>query len=155
MSKKAEDSKIEQFYKLRPEHLNGTGRLFGGQLMAWIDEVASLVGMRHSEGNVITASVDNLKFIRGAYQNDLIVVIGYITYTGNTSMEVRVDTYIEDLDGTRRPINRAFVSLVAVDEVGKPKVIPELEVETEAQQAEWEGALRRKNMRNRRHEEGF
>lgn len=94
-TKKVSDSMVEQVFQVRPEHLNGAGRLFGGQLMAWIDEVAGLVGIRHSNGDVITASVDNLKFMRGAYLKDLIVLVGRITYVGHTSMDVRVDTYIE------------------------------------------------------------
>ena len=69
--KKSSESCVEQVYQIRPEHLNGAGRLFGGRLMEWIDEVAGLVGIRHSQCNVITASVDNLKFIRGVFQNDL------------------------------------------------------------------------------------
>lgn len=113
--KKIDDSIVEQVYQVRPEHLNGAGRLFGGQLMAWIDEVAGLVGIRHSKGDVITASVDNLRFMRGAYLKDLIVLIGRITYVGRTSMEVRVDTYVEDFRGIRRSINRAYITLVAVD----------------------------------------
>ena len=88
--KRVEDSMIEQVHKLRPTHMNGMGRLFGGQLMSWIDEVACLVGNRHSQANVITASVDNLRFIRGAYVNELIVMIAKMTYVGHTSMEVRV-----------------------------------------------------------------
>lgn len=79
-TKKVSDSMVEQVFQVRPEHLNGAGRLFGGQLMAWIDEVAGLVGIRHSNGDVITASVDNLKFMRGAYLKDLIVLVGRITY---------------------------------------------------------------------------
>ena len=47
--KKASESCVEQVYQIRPEHLNGAGRLFGGRLMAWIDEVAGLVGIRHSQ----------------------------------------------------------------------------------------------------------
>lgn len=92
--KKASESCVEQIYQIRPEHLNGAGRLFGGRLMEWIDEVAGLVGIRHSQNNVITASVDNLKFIRGVFQNNLVILIGNITYVGNTSMEIRVDTYV-------------------------------------------------------------
>ena len=74
MKKRAIESRVEQVYQIRPEHLNGAGRLFGGRLMEWIDEVAGLVGIRHSQCNVITASVDNLKFIRGGFQNDLVVL---------------------------------------------------------------------------------
>ena len=107
MEKKVEESRIEQVYQVRPEHLNGAGRLFGGKLMEWIDELAGLVGIRHAQQDVITASVDNLRFIRGAYLKDLIVLVGRVTFVGKTSMEVRVDTYVESLDGTRKPINRA------------------------------------------------
>lgn len=95
--KRAIESRVEQVYQIRPEHLNGAGRLFGGRLMEWIDEVAGLVGIRHSQCNVITASVDNLKFIRGVFQNDLVVLVGTLTWVGSTSMEVRVDTYVENL----------------------------------------------------------
>ena len=98
MEKKVEESRIEQVYQVRPEHLNGAGRLFGGKLMEWIDELAGLVGIRHAQQDVITASVDNLRFIRGAYLKDLIVLVGRVTFVGKTSMEVRVDTYVESLD---------------------------------------------------------
>ena len=90
MKKRAIESRVEQVYQIRPEHLNGAGRLFGGRLMEWIDEVAGLVGIRHSQCNVITASVDNLKFIRGVFQNDLVVLVGTLTWVGSTSMEVRL-----------------------------------------------------------------
>ena len=43
MEKKVSESRIEQVYQVRPEHLNGAGRLFGGRLMEWIDELAGLV----------------------------------------------------------------------------------------------------------------
>lgn len=153
--KKVSDSLIEQVYQIRPEHLNGAGRLFGGRLMEWIDEAAGLVGIRHAQSNVITASVDNLKFIRGAYQNDLVILIGKLTYVGNSSMEVRVDTYVESLDGIRKPINRAYVTVVAVDGNGKPMKVPGLIIESESEKAEWEAGIKRREMRRQRKEEGF
>ena len=100
-------------------------------------------------------SVDNLKFIRGAYLKDLIVLIGRVTYVGRTSMEVRVDTYIESIDGIRKPINRAYLTLVAIDEDGRPVEVPRLIVETEAEKAEWEAGIKRRKMRRQRQEEGF
>ena len=153
--KHVSDTMIEQVYQVRPEHLNGSGRLFGGRLMEWIDEVAGLVAMRHAQSNVITASVDNLKFIRGVYQGDLLVLIGKMTYVGDTSMEVRVDTYVETLDGMRRPVNRAYLVQVAVDQKDKPVRVPGLIVETESEKAEWEAGIRRRAMRKQRKEEGF
>lgn len=155
MERKVSESRIEQVYQVRPEHLNGAGRLFGGRLMEWIDEIAALVGIRHSQCDVITASVDNLEFIRGVYQKDLIVLIGNITYVGNTSMEIRVDTYVEQLDGTRYPVNRAYLTLVAIDSQGKPTKVPGLLIESVGQQAEWEAGKKRKELRIQRKKEGF
>ena len=149
------DSMVEQVYKVRPEHLNGASRLFGGQLMAWIDEVAGLVAIRHSKGEVVTASVDNLRFIRGARQHDLIVLIGRITYVGNTSMEVRVDTYIEDFEGVRRPINRAYLTEVAINKDGSLRKAPGLTIQNESERAEWLAGERRKQLRTERRQEGF
>ena len=45
--KRVKDSETEQSYLLMHRHINGYGRLFGGQLVAWIDEMAGLVGRRH------------------------------------------------------------------------------------------------------------
>ena len=58
------ESRTEIIHMVRPNHLNGAGRLFGGALMQWLDEAAGTVAMRHAHCNVITASVDNLRFIR-------------------------------------------------------------------------------------------
>ena len=129
--------------------------MFGGILMQWLDDVAGLVAKRHTRSNIITASVDNLRFIQGAYQKDVIVIIGKATYVGNTSMEVRVDTYVENMDGMRRPINRAYFTMVALDENDKPKRVPRLILESEEEKAEWEAAKKRREMRIKRKEEGF
>ncbi len=86
---------------------------------------------------------------------DLLVLIGRVTYVGKTSLEVRVDTYIESLDGIRKPINRAYLTLVAVDKDGNPVEVPKLIIETEAEKAEWEAGIKRREMRRQRKEEGF
>mgnify|MGYP000933918410 CR=1 FL=1 len=99
--KRVEDSRVETVHIIRPNHLNAAGRLFGGMLMQWLDEVAGMVAKRHTRANVITASVDNLRFIHGAYKGEMVVIVGKVTYVGTTSMEVRVDTYVEHMeDGT-------------------------------------------------------
>ncbi len=149
------DSRVETVHMVRPNHLNAAGRLFGGILMQWLDDVAGLVAKRHTRSNIITASVDNLRFIQGAYQKDVIVIIGKVTYVGHTSIEVRVDTYVENMDGEHRPINRAYFTMVALDENDKPKRVPRLILETLEEKAEWEAAEKRREMRIKRKEEGF
>lgn len=154
--RRIEDSIVETVHMVRPNHLNAAGRLFGGILMQWLDEVAGMVAIRHTGSNVITASVDNLKFIHGAYKGEMIVIIGKVTFVGNTSLEVRVDTFVEHLDdGMRHPINRAYFTMVALDDHDRPKKVPGLIVETENEKAEWEAAEKRREMRMRRKAEGF
>ena len=138
-------SKTEQVHLIQPAHLNGGMRLFGGTLLNWIDEVAAIVAMRHAGvKTVTTAAIDHLEFKAGAYLNDLIVLIGYVIYTGKTSMEVRVDTYVESTDGMRRPINRANIVLVALDENNEPTPIPQLVLENDIQREEFmQAKLRR------------
>lgn len=153
--KSVNDSLTEKTYLIMQAHINGCGRLFGGQLLAWIDELAGIVARRHSGGNVITASVDNLQFKRGVHINDVVVLIGRITYVGTSSMEVRIDTYVEDITGVRQPVNRAYFVMVALDENEKPKKVPRLNLETVEQQAEWDAGLKRNVLRKQRKLEGY
>lgn len=155
VTRTVEESRVENVHIVRPEHMNSAGRMFGGALMQWIDEVAGLVAKRHAHTMVTTASVDNLHFITSAYLNDVVVLIGRITYVGNSSMEVRVDTYVESINGTRTPINRAYLTVVALDEAGKPVRVPRLTLSNPTEEAEWEGGIKRREMRMRRREEGF
>ncbi len=154
--RRVSDSIVETVHMVRPNHMNAAGRLFGGMLMQWLDEVAGLVAKRHTRSNIITASVDNLHFMHGAYQGEMVVIIGKVTYVGNTSLEVRVDTYVEHLeDGMRHPINRAYFTMVALDENDKPKKVPGLILETESEKAEWEAGKKRRQIRMMRKKEGF
>ena len=154
--KRVEDSLTEQTYLVMHRHINGYGRLFGGQLLAWIDELAGIVAKRHSESEITTACIDQLNFKHPVILNDTLVMIGKITYVGRSSMEVRVDSYVESLNGMRRLINRAYIVMVAIDEkTGRSKEVPGLIVETETQKAEWEGGKRRTELRKHRKLEGF
>ena len=74
--RKVSESIVEVVRMVRPNHLNAAGRLFGGMLMQWLDEAAGMVAMRHTRRIVRTASVDNLGFIHGAYNGELVVIIG-------------------------------------------------------------------------------
>ena len=155
IKKHVEDSRTENTYLIMPKHINGYGRLFGGILMQWIDELAGIVAHRHAGSIVTTACVDNLNFKAGAYLGDTVVLIGRMTYVGKTSMEVRVDTYAEDADGTRRMINRAYEVLVAIDQEDRKLEVPGLIVETESEKAEWIGGEKRYALRRQRRKEGF
>ena len=151
-AKTVDDSRVETVHSVRPNHLTGATRLFGGILMQWIDEVAGIVAKRHCMCNVTTASVDNLTFLHGAYQNDMIVIKGKMTWVGSSSMEVCVDTYVENLSGERHRINNAHFMMVALDENDRPVKVPRLILQTEDEHLAWAHGEERRRIRNQRRE---
>ena len=148
--KPVDDSRVETVYLIRPTHLNGANRLFGGILMQWIDEVAGIVAKRHSMANVTTASVDNLTFLHGAYNGDMVVIKGKLTWVGKSSMEVCVDTYVENLPGERHRINNAHFMMVALDENDQPVKVPRLILQTEDEELAWSHGIERQKIRKLR-----
>ena len=150
-----QDSYTEQVQVLSQANLNGFGRLFGGKLMEWIDVVAVVVGRRHSECNVTTAVVDSLEFRAPAHANDTVLLCGRLTWVGKTSMEVRVRSYVEELDGSRRLINTAYLVLVALDEQERPTEVPRLILESDEDERLWQDGQKRSELRRQRRAEKF
>ncbi len=132
-----------------PQHCNGYAkpRLFGGQIMAWIDVVGAVAARRYTGRAVTTVCIDNLTFLKPAYLNDTVVQEAMVTWTGRTSLEVRVDSMVERLDGSRELINRAYVVFVALDDEDKPTTVPPFVPETEEEIRNFHDADTRKRMR--------
>ena len=137
--------------------INGADRLFGGRLMEWIDSIAGIAARRHCGGSVTTACVDSLVFKNPAYLNEIVVIDAYVTYVGKTSLEVRVDSYVEDVaTGERKQINVAYLTEVCVGEDERPRRIPfGLKLDTDEQRNEWHMAQIRKMIRRERQEQGI
>lgn len=147
--KRASESYTEQVQILTQANLNGFNRLFGGQLMEWIDIVAAVAARRHSEANVTTVLVETLEFKKAAYANDTILLTAKLVYVGRTSMEVCVKTYNEELNGEKTLINKAYIVLVALDDDEKPIEVPRLVIETDEEKREWEMAAERRSNRKK------
>jgi acyl-CoA hydrolase len=132
-----------------PQHCNGykKPRLFGGQLMAWIDITGAVAARRYAHRAVTTVCVDNLNFIAPAYLNDTVVQEARVTWTGRTSLEVRVDSFVEQLDGARALVNRAYAVFVALDEEDNPAPVPPFTPEGEEEEREYQAALERRRIR--------
>ena len=149
-AKTVDDSRVETVHLVMPAHLNGANRLFGGILMQWIDEVAGIVAKRHSMCNVTTASVDNLTFLNGAYNGDMVVIKGKMTWVGSSSMEVCVDTYVENRQGERERINNAHFMMVALDDNDRPVRVPRLTLLTDDEELAWSHGEERQRIRRQR-----
>lgn len=148
--KTVEDSRTEQIQIIMPEHINGYKRLFGGKLMEWIDIVAAVVARRHSHRNVTTVCVDHLHFRAAAHVNSTVVLKGRITYTGKTSMEIMVETFVEELSGEQNLINVAYLVMVALGDDDKPIRVPPLAPQTDEERAEFEEGKKRAEYRKSR-----
>ncbi len=154
-SKHVSESKVVQTQIVLSSHINGAGRLFGGQLVEWIDVVAGVVARRHSHCNTTTASIDNLQFKEAVHINDTVLLFGKITYVGRTSMEVQVDSYVEELDGSRKLVNTAHFVMVALDKDEHPTMVPSLIVETDEEKAAWKAGEKRDALRRQRRIEQY
>ncbi len=148
--KRVAESLTEQVQIVLPQHINGSNRLFGGQLVAWMDIVAGVVARRHSNCAVTTVAIDNLQFKAPAYVDDVMVLTGRITHTGKSSMEVRVDAFVESLHGGKKLVNQAYFVMVALDYNENPTEVNGLLLETEEEKSEWEAAVKRNNLRRDR-----
>ena len=132
-----------------PQHCNGYARprLFGGQIMAWIDIVGAVAARRYANSAVTTVCIDNLTFLAPAFLNDTVVQEAEVIWTGRTSLEVRVDSYVERLDGSRERVNRAYAVFVALDDQDKPKPVPPFVPQSDAEKREFAAAQERRKQR--------
>lgn len=135
-----------------PPDTNSHGTLFGGRLMAHIDDVAAIAATRHARKAVVTASTDSVDFLQPVEEGDTICLEAFVTWTNNTSMEVFVKAVTENLlTGERKVCTTAFITMVAVDRNNRPTpvgaVYPESEEEKWLHQEAPKRAAHRKERR--------
>ncbi|MGX1266046.1 acyl-CoA hydrolase [Rossellomorea marisflavi] len=114
-----------------PPDTNHHGTMFGGKLMAYIDDVASIAAAKHARKPVVTASTDSVDFLQPIKVGDAVTLEAMVTYTGKSSMEICVKVTSEELlTGKTNVAAISFLTFVAI-EGGKPAVIPEVAPESE------------------------
>jgi acyl-CoA hydrolase len=110
-----------------PGQANGRGTLFGGALLALMDEAAAIVAIRHARMSVVTAHIHSVDFKAPIRQGEAVEVTATLTGVGRTSMRVRVDAWGEDLvRGERRFCTTAEFVFVAMGPEGRPAPVPPL-----------------------------
>ena len=124
-----------------PHMQNVRGDLFGGELMALVDQAAAVAAIRHAGGPAVTAAIDRVDFRERIPVGALVTVQASVDYVGNSSMDISVDVYAERVStGERRHTHTAHVVFVAIDENGAPKRVPRLVPETPEEQARYNRA---------------
>ena len=146
-TKKASETLAITTKVVLPNDTNTLGNLFGGQLLAWMDVIASVSAARHSKRVVVTASVNNVSFQKPIKHASIVTLEAKVSRSFSSSMEVFVDVFVEDpVTGLREKCNEAIYKFVAVDQNGGPIQVPEVIPETEEEKLRWEGALRRRQL---------
>lgn len=129
---------------------NLAGNVHGGVIMKLVDTAAGAVATRHTRTNVVTASIDRLDFHNPVYIGDLVTIEASLNMVGRSSMEVGVRVQSENLrTGEIKHTAVAYLTLVALDEDGKPAAVPPLILETDEDRRRNRDAQKRREIRLR------
>jgi len=129
--RKVSISKSTMIKVMSPLDANHYGYVHGGSIMRYVDEAAFVSATRHARRNVVTASIDHVDFISPVRLGDLLILKSSVNYVGRTSMEIGVRIESEDtVKGDVRFVGRAYVTMVALDDLGRPAPVPPLILET-------------------------
>ncbi|WP_297990987.1 acyl-CoA thioesterase [uncultured Anoxybacillus sp.] len=127
MEVSVEQSKTIQTRLVLPSDTNHLGTIFGGTVLAYIDEIAAISAMRHARKAVVTVSIDKVDFISSAKVGDILKLEAFVYSTGRTSMKVFVKVETEDLfTGEHHLTTTCFLTMVAIDQNKKPTPVPKV-----------------------------
>jgi acyl-CoA hydrolase len=122
---------------------NTAGNVHGGQIMRLCDEVAGIAAIRHTRLRVVTAGMDRMTFLEPVYVGQLVTFRAMVNAAWHTSVEVGVRVDAEDIrSGEVRHVSTAYLTMVALDDDGRPRPVPPLEPETDTErrrqrEAQW------------------
>jgi acyl-CoA hydrolase len=106
---------------------NSAGFVHGGVVMKLCDEAAGIAAVRHSRCRVVTAGMDRMTFVVPVRIGELVTFSARVNATWRTSMEVGVRVEAENpRTGERRHTSTAYLTMVALDDDGRPTEVPEL-----------------------------
>ena len=109
-----------------PNDTNTLGNLMGGQLLNWMDIASAISAQRHCRRVVVTASVNHVSFDKPVKLGDIVTIKAKVSRAFTSSMEVFIDVFVENSDGTRRKCNEAIYNFVAIDQNRNPISVPSL-----------------------------
>ncbi|MFG6176815.1 acyl-CoA thioesterase [Halomonas sp. THAF12] len=133
---------------MTPDMANFSGKVHGGAILKKLDEVAYACASRFSGHYVVTLSVDQVLFKQPIHVGELVTFLASVNHVGRSSMEIGIKVVAEDIQKKLiRHTNSCYLTMVAVDEQGKPARVPSLALETRTQKLRFENAEMRKKLR--------
>ena len=146
-SKFPEESITIQTDFVLPADTNSLNNLFGGELLARMDKVASIAAIKHSEEIVVTASINNVAFGEPVPNGSILTLEAKVSRAFNSSMEVFIDVWKQNkTDKKKVKVNEAIYTFVAVNQRGKPVKVPLIIPQSELEQKRYDAALRRRQL---------
>jgi acyl-CoA hydrolase len=146
--RKVSESALVSTQLMMPQDANPGGHVFGGTIMKAIDSIAGAVATLHCRSTAVTASIDHMSFLEPVYVGDLLILKASVNGVGNTSLEVGVRIEARDLmSGKVTHTGSSYLTFVALNQDGKPTVVPEILPETEAEKRRYEDAKKRRAKR--------
>ncbi|WP_026700044.1 acyl-CoA thioesterase [Salibacterium aidingense] len=144
-------SRTVQTRLVLPPDTNHLQTIFGGKVLAYIDEIGALAAMKHCNSVVVSASMDSVDFLSASKAGEALELEAFVTSTGRTSMEVFVRVHSHNLlTGSKRLTTESFLTMVAVDSAGNPIEVPGVIPATEEEHRLYDTAPARKEHRHQR-----
>jgi acyl-CoA hydrolase len=138
-------SRVQMAEHVLPNDTNPHGTMFGGRVMALMDIAATIAASRHARKPVVTASVDELVFHHPIKEGHIVLLEAQVNEAFSTSMEIEVRISSENpVTGDQRHTTSAYLTFVALDDLGRPASVPPLLPETDEEKQRQLDARERK-----------
>lgn len=104
-----------------PRDTNQYGTIFGGVILSYIDQAGFVEARRHGTHKWVTVALDRVEFKQPVHLGDVVSLFATTTRAGTSSVTVRVEVEAERFtSGEVVGVTEASITLVSVDEAGKP-----------------------------------
>uniref|UniRef100_A0A8C3AC80 Acyl-coenzyme A thioesterase 11 n=1 Tax=Cyclopterus lumpus TaxID=8103 RepID=A0A8C3AC80_CYCLU len=143
----AEKTKVESVELVLPPHANHQVNTFGGQIMAWMVNVATIAASRLSRAHPTLRTIDMFTFRGPSQVGDRLLLRAIVNNAFKNSMEVGVRAEAYHEEGPNRHINSAFMIFEVLDDHRKLCTLPRIRPEPLVRGRRFQEAIARKKIR--------
>ncbi|XP_032552795.1 acyl-coenzyme A thioesterase 11 isoform X2 [Chiroxiphia lanceolata] len=145
----AEKTRVESVELVLPPHANHQGNTFGGQIMAWMENVATIAASRLCHAHPTLRAIEMFHFRGPSQVGDRLVLKAIVNNAFKNSMEVGVsaEAYGQEMCVSPRHINSAFMTFEVLDQEGRPRMLPMVAPEPGDGERRYREASARKKIR--------
>ncbi|GMH91198.1 hypothetical protein TL16_g11987 [Triparma laevis f. inornata] len=151
------ESSLQMTKVVLPSDANHMGNTFGGNIMSWMDDAATVCAIKHirhpsmkPETTVATIAVDSMAFIGPSHTGDRLNFYAQINRAFGTTIEVGIRVEAQAIGGNMRHINSGYLTIMAVDMQGRPTAVPKIKPENDKQKEQYMKAIGRRQLRMER-----